>query len=1051
MGEKLRELHSDFKDFQIEPTDLYIGDLCESAIKYQYFTGFIRGNGLNVLIQQSTANFDIDKDLEGFYNMVKFYSTVNHPTILKFQGFYMEPYTLITEMAVGGNLLNYIQTSKTITGTQLTIIAAGIAAGINEMHKNRYVHRNLQPGNILLDDSYEPKIFRFDNVFEIGNRPAKFVAPPFIGWYPLEQIDDKDFSEKSDQYSFGMILYYMFMRKMPFGNNNKDAIIKKLRLNQRPKINKNQPKSLIKLIESCWDQFPAARPSFETIFAEFASGKVAFPGADEQLVKNYIDKIITNTARSKLHKTTKKINTRTKINDSDETILSNSRSVYDSNGSKKKTYGLKTNVHSTYKTKNNKVDTEKMNPSSVLDNRFRLKTVGWKRDGETSLSKSIEYSESDPYGDDDDYSVPVRKKKIISGKYFNDRPRTFKNQTIVVTLDEPSSKKKKRRESFSDDNTPIKKSMVSKSFFDGSPGQFSNKTIKYYSNKPDKRKKPLDFNNLPKRKRIREVFEEEEEEITYKRKPVKKVRPVESSSSSDPSPNYGKRKVQRRQEIDDEIDYVLPKRVKKISAPPLKTPIFTTNDIRPGAIQHVGVNLKYLTNYENQNFMSELKKAETNLAPSQYETFFKIIDQYFTSQVPSDIINSILSSLSVILNNNDAIEAFAECGTQFHLPLDDPELLSSSTDVLAQIFAFKPEIFQANFQQTMQDLINLIPSKAIHLLALYAKRFDQIHNPWALLDLLISNWKVFFRSSAASDYIKLLCFLNTQNAAYVKARFKACRPLFTRFLESSEKLVRYDSYKAIGELYDKDFELPYDIIAKDLKDQYLIIPIMSILVRAKNIPVSKEILFPLLNIARTKEEASKIILKLMKNYKIVEMMIGQPKWMNYQLPTYIYTLKFLSMALNDDTMIEVIVTIQEMYDLLAQSLSSETISFFPNIMEKISKHAQVSKKLEATDFYSNFREVTNMEPRKSLKMLYILISNGYVKSFVKFASFVVKYLQREKTQTSALFVINLMSSYRPCATKLIELDALSVLKNLSYEQEERAYVKETISNLKGFQ
>ncbi|XP_027103154.1 leucine-rich repeat receptor-like serine/threonine/tyrosine-protein kinase SOBIR1 [Coffea arabica] len=99
-------------------------------------------------------------------------------------------------------------------------IALGIAEGLKYMHTDitpRIIHRDLKPANILLDDDMEAKItdFGLSKAFpEINTHLMSNVAGT-VGYMAPEYHETLMFSEKSDIYSFGVILAALVMGKLP--------------------------------------------------------------------------------------------------------------------------------------------------------------------------------------------------------------------------------------------------------------------------------------------------------------------------------------------------------------------------------------------------------------------------------------------------------------------------------------------------------------------------------------------------------------------------------------------------------------------------------------------------------------------------------------------------------------------------------------------------------------------------------------------------------------------------------------------------------------------
>jgi len=86
-------------------------------------------------------------------------------------------------------------------------------------------------------------------------------------WMSPEVLSGKDVDEKSDVYSYGIVLWEILTKTEPFAHHNdyvtfKRAICTK---NERPPLPDDCLPSLKYLMESCWDKDPSKRPSFRQI------------------------------------------------------------------------------------------------------------------------------------------------------------------------------------------------------------------------------------------------------------------------------------------------------------------------------------------------------------------------------------------------------------------------------------------------------------------------------------------------------------------------------------------------------------------------------------------------------------------------------------------------------------------------------------------------------------------------------------------------------------------------------------------------------------------
>lgn len=144
---------------------------------------------------------------------------------------------LTMELVDGPTLDGYIAQESIRTEERLRLFLQ-ICSGVRAAHQRGVLHRDLKPGNILIDPSGSPKVLDFglakDDLGE-SVTVARTVAGEFMGtlaYASPEQLrgDPDAIDSRTDVYSLGVLLYELITEQLPHDMTGSiDAVIRRVR------------------------------------------------------------------------------------------------------------------------------------------------------------------------------------------------------------------------------------------------------------------------------------------------------------------------------------------------------------------------------------------------------------------------------------------------------------------------------------------------------------------------------------------------------------------------------------------------------------------------------------------------------------------------------------------------------------------------------------------------------------------------------------------------------------------------------------------------------
>ena len=196
-----------------------------------------------------------------------------HPHVLTFFG--VAPSSdaistcIITELTPNGSLHNYLHIKKEEPSHDQSLTwAQQISSGMLHLHNHNVVHCNLKSAKVLLGHNLVAKLHDFSCAHNLTTTTIMSKQVGTHRWMAPEILKDMKptVTKACDVFSYGMVLYEIFARKIPYDDLPSNASVGiAVLMGKRPPIPATVPPFLQSVLETCWKEDPKQRPPFETI------------------------------------------------------------------------------------------------------------------------------------------------------------------------------------------------------------------------------------------------------------------------------------------------------------------------------------------------------------------------------------------------------------------------------------------------------------------------------------------------------------------------------------------------------------------------------------------------------------------------------------------------------------------------------------------------------------------------------------------------------------------------------------------------------------------
>ncbi|XP_052308150.1 serine/threonine-protein kinase STY46 isoform X19 [Populus trichocarpa] len=206
--------------------DLYKGTYCSQEVAIK-------------ILKPERVNSDLQKE---FAQEVYIMRKVRHKNVVQFIGACTKPPSLciVTEFMHGGSVYDYLHKQRGVFKLpNLLKVAIDVSKGMDYLHQNNIIHRDLKGANLLMDENEVVKVADF-GVARVKAQTGIMTAETGTYRWMAPEIP------------------YEYLTPL-------QAAVGVVQKGLRPTIPKNTQPKLAELLEKCWQQDPALRPDFSEI------------------------------------------------------------------------------------------------------------------------------------------------------------------------------------------------------------------------------------------------------------------------------------------------------------------------------------------------------------------------------------------------------------------------------------------------------------------------------------------------------------------------------------------------------------------------------------------------------------------------------------------------------------------------------------------------------------------------------------------------------------------------------------------------------------------
>ncbi|CAH1103384.1 unnamed protein product [Psylliodes chrysocephalus] len=177
---------------------------------------------------------------------------------------------LVTEYMSKGSLVDYLRSRgrQHVTKKDQINFAFDTSSGMEYLEKMHVVHRDLAARNVLIAENGRAKVSDFGLARNEKNATSESAKLP-IKWTAPEALKQNKFSNKSDMWSFGILLWEIYsFGRVPYPRIPLADVVKHVEKGYKMEAPEGCPSEVYEIMRQAWDLNPEKRPNFHEVKAK---------------------------------------------------------------------------------------------------------------------------------------------------------------------------------------------------------------------------------------------------------------------------------------------------------------------------------------------------------------------------------------------------------------------------------------------------------------------------------------------------------------------------------------------------------------------------------------------------------------------------------------------------------------------------------------------------------------------------------------------------------------------------------------------------------------